>query len=252
MLRGGMASEVRSRARDPGVMGTSRMGPNIEALIFDVDGTLVDTNAAHVEVWRMVLASIGLDVPVQRIQGEVGQGGDRLLRSILGPDEARRLGPLLAHQWVETYRAHLHTLPIRTFPKVPELFAALRARGTRAALATSNSRELLRLLRERIVLEVPDVIVTGEDVEATKPAPDIVLKAAERLGVSVEHCAYVGDTPYDAMAATAAGARALGVLTGSHTAEALRAAGAERIWSDVSALYDDLDKLLAWERRSSA
>ena len=221
------------------------MGPNIEALIFDVDGTLVDTNAAHVEVWRMVLASIGLAVPPVRIAGEIGQGGDRLLHAILGPDEARRLGPSLGRQWIETYRAHLRETPIRTFPKAHELFAALRARGVRTALATSNSRELLGLLRGRVSLELPDVIVTGEDVEATKPAPDIVLKAVERLGVSVERSAYVGDTPYDAMAATAAGARAFGVLTGSHTAEVLRAAGAERIWSDVSALYDDLDKLLA-------
>jgi HAD superfamily hydrolase (TIGR01509 family) len=220
------------------------MGPNIEALIFDVDGTLVDTNAAHVEVWRMVLASIGLDVPSDRIRSEVGQGGDRLLQSIIGPEDARRLGPSLFRQWIETYRAHLHAVPVRTFPKAQELFAALRARGVHTALATASSRELLGLLREHIVLEVPQVIVTGEDVEASKPAPDIVLAAVERLGVQPNRAAYIGDTPYDAMAATAAGVRAFGVLTGSHTAEALRAAGAERIWSDVSALYDDLDKLL--------
>jgi HAD superfamily hydrolase (TIGR01509 family) len=146
---------------------------------------------------------------------------------------------------METYRAHLHGASVRTFPKAQELFAALRARGIRAALATSSSRELLELLRECITLEVPDVIVTGEDVRATKPAPDIVLAAVERLGVEPSRAAYIGDTPYDAMAATAAGVRAFGVLTGSHTAEALRRAGAERIWSDVSALYDDLDKLLA-------
>ena len=228
------------------------MGPNIEALIFDVDGTLVDTNAAHVEVWRTVLATIGLDVPYERIQIEVGQGGDRLLDSILGPEEARRLGPSLFRVWLETYRAHLRHTPIRTFPQTQELFAALRARGIRTAFATSSSRELFGLLRERVPLEVPDVIVTGEDVGATKPAPDIVLEAAERLGVSVERCAYVGDTPYDAMAATAAGMRAFGVLTGNHTEEALRAAGAERIWSDVGALYGDLDKLLPWAQRSNA
>jgi HAD superfamily hydrolase (TIGR01549 family) len=228
------------------------MGPNIEALIFDVDGTLVDTNAAHVEVWRVVLATIGLDVPYERLQGQVGQGGDRLLDSILGPDEARRLGPSLLRQWPETYRAHLKQVPIRTFPKTQELFAALRARGIRIAFATSGSGELLGLLRERVSLEIPQVIVTGEDVKATKPAPDIVRTAAVRLGVSVERCAYIGDTPYDAMAATAAGARAWGVLTGNHTAEALRAAGAERIWSDVGALYGDLDKLLPWAQRSNA
>jgi beta-phosphoglucomutase-like phosphatase (HAD superfamily) len=131
---------------------------------------------------------------------------------------------------------------------IHELFSALRAHGIRTALATSNSRELLALIH------VPraEIIVTGDDVKATKPAPDIVRVAAERLNVRVERCAYVGDTPYDAMAATAAGARAWGVLTGSHNEEALRAAGAERIWSDVSALYADLDKLLAWVQKSNA
>jgi beta-phosphoglucomutase-like phosphatase (HAD superfamily) len=135
---------------------------------------------------------------------------------------------------------------------VRELFAALRARGIRTAYATSNSRELVAMLRERVVLEAPDVIVTGEDVQATKPAPDIVRAAAERLGLSTDRCAYIGDTPYDAMAATAAGARAWGVLSGSHSEDALRAAGAERIWSDVSALYADLDKLLPWAQKSNA
>jgi HAD superfamily hydrolase (TIGR01509 family) len=249
MLRGGVASDVRSRAREPGVTGTSRMGPNIEALIFDVDGTLVDTNAAHIEVWRIVLGTIGLRIPADRIAGQVGQGGDRFLDSVLGPDDARLLGPSLFRQWLETYRAHLRDIPVRTFPKVDELFAALRARGIRTALATANSRELLALLREHVVLDLPDVIVTGDDVQATKPAPDIVLKAAERLGVHPTRAAYIGDTPFDAMAATAARARAFGVLSGSHTEEVLRAAGAERIWSDVGALYDDLDKLLEWERR---
>ena len=248
MLRGGVASDVRSRARDPGVMGTSRMRPNIEALIFDVDGTLVDTNAAHVAVWCSVLSTIGLAVEPERIAREVGQGGDRLLHAILGPAEALRLGPALLRQWPETYRAHLRSVQIRPFPRVRELFDALRAYGIRTALATSNSRELLALI------EVPqtDIIITGEEVKATKPAPDIVLAAAERLGVSVERCVYVGDTPYDAMAATAAGARSWGVLTGSHTEAALRAAGAERIWSDVSALYADLDKLLPWVQKSNA
>ena len=228
------------------------MSPNIEALIFDVDGTLVDTNAAHVEVWRSVLGTIGLALEPERIAREVGQGGDRLLSSLLGASEAQRLGPALQRQWPETYRALLRTTPIRAFPRTAELFAALRARGIRIALATSNSLELMALLRERVGIEVPDVIVTGEDVTDTKPAPDIVRVAAERLGVPIERCVYVGDTPYDAMAATAAGARAWGVLTGSHSEAALRAAGAERIWSDVSALYADLDKLLPWAQKSNA
>lgn len=135
---------------------------------------------------------------------------------------------------------------------IQELFAALRAREIRVALATSNTRELMAVLYKNVAIEVPEIIVTAEDVKATKPAPDLIRVAAERLNVSVERCAYVGDTPYDAIAATSAGAKAWGVLSGSHTEEALRAAGAEHIWSDVSALYADIDKLLPWAQKSNA
>jgi HAD superfamily hydrolase (TIGR01509 family) len=223
------------------------MSPNIEALIFDVDGTLVDTNAAHVDVWCRTLTTIGLHVPPERVAGEVGQGGDRLVLSLLGPEGARTHGPALSRAWPDTYRAYLRSLPPdqpRVFPMVRELLAGLRVRGVRTALATSNTRELLGVLLERVDIALPDVIVTGERVEATKPAPDIVLAAVRELGVAPDRCAYVGDTPYDAMAATAAGVHAFGVLTGSHAAAALHAAGAERIWSDVGAMYADLDKLL--------
>jgi HAD superfamily hydrolase (TIGR01509 family) len=223
------------------------MRPNIDALIFDVDGTLVDTNAAHVEVWRRTLATIGLAVAPEQIFCEVGQGGDRLVLSILGPEGAQQQGAALLRQWPETYKAYLRALPPgqpRVFPKVAELFGALRDRGIRTALATSNSRELMSVLLERVALELPDVVVTGEEARATKPAPDIVLAAARALGVARDRCGYVGDTPYDAMAATAAGIRSFAVCTGGHTEAALRAAGAEKIWPDVSALYADLEKLL--------
>jgi HAD superfamily hydrolase (TIGR01509 family) len=223
------------------------MRPNIEALIFDVDGTLVDTNAAHVEVWRRTFSAFALSVAPERIACEVGQGGDRLVHSILGPERARLLGPQLHARWPETYTEYLRSLPPghpRAFPNASELIRALRARGVPMAVATSNSRELMAILRARVDLELPEVIVTGEAARATKPAPDIVLAAAAQLGVRAERCVYVGDTPYDAMAARAARMRAFGVLTGGHTEAALRAAGAERVWSDVGAMYGDLDTLL--------
>jgi HAD superfamily hydrolase (TIGR01509 family) len=223
------------------------MGPNIEALIFDVDGTLVDTNAAHVDVWCRTFTAFGLSVAPDLIAGQVGQGGDRLLHSILGAERAKALGAPMAACWPETYTEYLQSLPPglpRTFPNAGELIRVLRARGVRTAIATSNSRALLGILLDRVPLELPDVIVTGEAVTATKPAPDILIAAAARLGVPAERCAYIGDTPYDAMAARAAHMRAFAVLTGGHPESALRAAGAERIWSDVGAMYADLDTLL--------
>ncbi len=164
------------------------MRPNIEALIFDVDGTLVDTSAAHVDVWCRTFTAFGLTVAPERIACELGQGADRLLHSILGPEGAKAFGPRMAVHWPETYTEYLRALPPgrpRTFPNASELIRALRDRGVRTAIATSNSRLLLGMLLERVAIELPDVIVTGEAVTATKPAPDIVLAAAERLGVPV-------------------------------------------------------------------
>ena len=213
----------------------------LAAVLFDVDGTLVDTNPAHIEAWCRACTSFGYDIPPDRIASEVGQGGDRLVLSVFGPTVAAEHGLALRQSATEEFLTLSRTRTFPLFPGVLELFQALRSRGIRTGLATSSTPgQLAALVPENLA----DVIVTGAEVENTKPAPDLVLKAVAKLGLTPEVCAYVGDTPYDAQAARAAGVLPLGLLTGGYPEAVLRAAGACQVWSDPAALLADLDALL--------
>ncbi len=214
-----------------------------DALIFDVDGTLVDTNAAHVEAWRQAFAASGFAIPTYRIAMEVGQGGDRVVPSILGPALSAEHGATIRGRAGSIYLERLATLPIALFPMVRELFAALRARGIRTALATSSPRRALDAVLALVGLDaaaVADVVVTAEMVPVSKPAPDAILLAVRLLDASAACCAYVGDTPYDILAAKGAGVAAFAVQSGGYSESALRQAGADRVWPGIAQLYDDV------------
>jgi HAD superfamily hydrolase (TIGR01509 family) len=219
----------------------------LDAVLFDVDGTLVDTNPAHVEAWRRAFESFGYTIAADRIAIEVGQGGDRLVPSVLGPSTAARQGVALRHAAGAEFVTLSRERHFPVFPGVAELFAALRDRGLRTALATSSTPTQLAGLLHSSGLShttLVDAVVTCDDVRATKPAPDTVTAAVTKLGLSPAQCAYVGDTPYDAQAARAAGVVALGLLTGGYTEAALLAAGTRHVWRDPAALLADIDLAL--------
>jgi len=188
----------------------------LHGMIFDVDGTLVDTNPAHVEAWRRAFKPLGYDVPAERIKVEIGKGGDLLVPSILGEE-------------------------------VEERFQALRQRGIRTALATSSNRKHLQAICDSAGIDLPslaDVLVTKEEAEASKPAPDLVIVAWEKLALTPAECAMVGDTVYDAQACRGAGVVFMGVSSGGTPAELLLEAGAYGVWRDTGHLYADLDHAL--------
>ena len=220
----------------------------LDGLLFDVDGTLVDTNPAHIEAWCRAFATFGFTIPPDRIAIELGQGGDRLVPSILGPSTAATQGAALRQAAGAEFVALARTRHFPVFPGVQELFATLRARGLRTALATSSAPSQLAGLLASAGLHpatLVDAIVTADEVRATKPAPDTVALAVTKLGLSPAQCAYVGDTPYDAQSARAAGVVPLGLLTGGYPEHALLAAGARGVWRDPAALLADLDTALA-------
>jgi len=219
----------------------------LAGMLFDVDGTLVDTNAAHVEGWRRAFAEFGYRVPADRIAASVGQGGDRLVAAVLDAATAERDGVAIRRAAAAEFVRLVGEEPVRVFPGVVPLVTALRQRGIRTALGTSSAHGQLAALLSRAGLDpatIADAIVTADDIAATKPAPDTVLAAARALGLAPARCAYVGDTPYDAESACAAGARSVGMLTGVHSAEVLRAAGARLVYADPAALLADLDAAL--------
>ncbi len=219
----------------------------LHGMIFDIDGTLVDTNPAHVEAWRRAFQRLGYEVPRERIEVEIGKGGDLLVPSILGEDAEKRDGEALRNAQKEEFLEIARRERFRVFPCVPELFQALRQREIRTALATSSDRKHLQATCASAGLDLPslaDVLVTKADVEASKPAPDVVIVAWEKLKLTPAECAMVGDTVYDAQACRAAGVVFLGLSSGGTPEGPLLDAGGCGVWRDTGHLYADLDHAL--------
>jgi phosphoglycolate phosphatase-like HAD superfamily hydrolase len=219
----------------------------LRGIIFDIDGTLVDTNPSHVEAWRRAFKDFGFDIPAARIKVEIGKGGDQLVPSILGQEAEERYGEALRRVQKEEFLKIAEREHFRVFPCVPELFQALREREIRTALATSSDKKHLQATMTSAGIDLAslaDVLVTKDDAEASKPAPDLIVVAWKKLAVSPIDCAMVGDTVYDGQACQAAGVVFLGVLSGCSTESELLQAGACGLWRDTGHLYADLDRAL--------
>jgi HAD superfamily hydrolase (TIGR01509 family) len=219
----------------------------IRGIILDIDGTLVDTNPAHVEAWRRTFQHFGYDVPAERIVVEIGKGGDKLIPSVLGQEGEDREGEALRKAQKQEFLAIAKSVRFRVFPGVEELFQTLRERGIWSALATSSDEKHLDATLASADLDLrrlADVVVTRSPDDASKPAPDLVLAALEELQLPAGRCAMVGDTVYDGQACQAAGVVFLGVLTGPATEEELLQAGARAVWRDVAHLRSEIDRAL--------
>jgi phosphoglycolate phosphatase-like HAD superfamily hydrolase len=219
----------------------------IRGMIFDIDGTLVDTNPAHVLAWRRAFERLGYNIPTDRIEMEIGKGGDKLVPSILGEEAEARRGEALRRTQKEEFLAIAGRERFRIFSGVPLIFDALRNRGVRTALATSSDKKHLEATLASAGLDLTtmvDVVVTNSDADESKPAPDIVIAAMEKLELPASDCAMVGDTVYDAQACQSAGIVFLGVLSGGTSEAKLLAAGAIAVWRDVARLLQELDRVL--------
>jgi len=219
----------------------------LSGMIFDVDGTLVDTNRHHVEAWHRAFERLGFDVPVERVRSEIGKGGDKLVPSILGHDVEERCGDALRRAQKKEFLAIAKGEHFRIYPGLRDLFKALPERDIRTALATSSDEEQLQATLASAGVDLTrlaDVVATKSDAEESKPAPDIVVAAVEKLGLSPAECAMVGDTVFDGQSCASAGVVFLGVLSGGTPLEDLVDAGAVGVWRDVGHLLADLDRAL--------
>lgn len=221
----------------------------LTALIFDLDGTLVDTNELHTESWVRGFARLGYKIDADRVRPEMGKGGDNLAPDILGRAADARDGERLREAVGEEYEKVAAERGARVFDGAVELLAELKRRGLRTALATSSGEDDLAATFGAAGVDLRahvDVVVTKGDVERSKPHPDVVLAALEKLGLSPAECAMVGDTPHDAEAAKHAGVVTLGVLCGGmNDARTLVAAGARRVYDGPADLLARLDEALA-------
>jgi len=219
----------------------------VHGIIFDIDGTLVDTNPTHVEAWRRAFESLGYDVPVERIEIEIGKGGDQLVPAVLGDEAEQRHGEALRKGQKQHFLKLAAGRRFRVFPSVPELMKNLRDRKLRTALATSSDEKHLQATSQSgglDLLHLADFLVTNDEAEASKPAPDLVIAACEKLQLDPAECAMVGDTIYDAQACQGAGVVFLGVQSGGTGAETLLAAGAAGVWRDTGHLCAELEHAL--------
>ena len=205
------------------------------AVLVDVDGTLVDSNYFHTVAWWRALQQAGDDVAMSKIHPLIGMGSDKMLDALFGEE---RPGMSDAHsKEFEPFKADL-----RAFPKARDLLAELAERGARVVLATSSKESDLEEGLE--VIDAGDAVsdvIHGDMVDASKPSPDIFATALEELGLDRERTMVVGDTRWDLEAASAAGLKCVAVLTGGTTRADLEDAGAVAVYEDVADLLDHLD-----------
>lgn len=208
-------------------------------VILDVDGTLLDSNAAHAQSWADVLAEHGHPVEVERVRALIGKGGDKLLAELAGIDDESEQGKAIAAARKARFKAAW--LPkLRPFPGVPAFLERLRAAGIKVVVGTSaGGDELVALLTAAGVPELAAEAATSSDAEASKPDPDIIHAALDKLGLPPEDVVMVGDTPYDVEAASRAGVATIALRTGGWSDADLGAAAA--IYDDVADLADRLE-----------
>jgi HAD superfamily hydrolase (TIGR01549 family) len=216
----------------------------MRALIFDLDGTLVDTVYAHVFAWQLALAEAGMPIDGWRIHRRIGMSGGLFARAV-----AREAGRSLSDQELESIQQRHGALfrellpERRPLPGARELLAFLRANGVPHGIATSGRHPEIDASLE--VLGVPPdlVVVDRGDVLRAKPEPDLFLACQERLGVEIRDCFVVGDAVWDLLAARRAGMLSVGLLTGGYGEDELLAAGAYRVYRGPDELLESLDEI---------
>jgi HAD superfamily hydrolase (TIGR01549 family) len=222
----------------------NRLHTDRPAVLFDLDGTLIDSVYQHVLAWKEALESAGIPLSVWRIHRRIGMSGGLFLRALvretgreLSPADADRLRTL--HE--DGYARRISE--VRPLPGASELLARLTHAGVPWAIATSSSEATART--SLTLLQVPPgvPIITRDRVEYAKPNPDLFIAAAEALGKPIAESFVVGDSVWDQLAAQRAHALGIGVLSGGYGREELETAGAYRVYDDPQDLLEHIDEL---------
>jgi HAD superfamily hydrolase (TIGR01509 family) len=211
----------------------------IKAGLFDVDGTLVDSNDAHARAWVEAFAEAGIRVSYDEVRRAIGMGGDKLMPAVAGLSEDSPEGKRIAKRRQEIF-AQKYLPHIRPLPGASDLVRALKARGyTLVAASSAKKEELQALLKIAGVDGLLDAATSSDDAEESKPDPDIVQAALKRAHAQPDEAIMIGDTPYDVEAARAAGVRVIALRSGGWTDEDLR--GADAVYDDPADLLAHLD-----------
>jgi HAD superfamily hydrolase (TIGR01509 family) len=209
--------------------------------VLDIDGTLVDTNYQHALAWYRAFRRHRIVLPVWRIHRHIGMGGDQMVEALTDQQTERELGDRIRAAEKDLYFELIDE--VEPMDGARELIADLGRRGHTIVLASSaKEEEVERYLDLLDARDLADGWTTSADVRATKPQPDLVNAALQRVGGSAGDAVMVGDTPWDVHAARAAGVPTLGVLTGGFAIEELSESGAAEVFESVADLNASLDR----------
>jgi HAD superfamily hydrolase (TIGR01509 family) len=232
---------VPTEVTSPGPTAAPVHLPDPMAILFDLDGTIVDTVHRRTEAWMRTFGELGIPAVRSHVDGLIGSDGRSLAREVAALagrpiDDARaeaidrRAGELFTELNVDP----------EILPGVEALISALRESDLLWSIATSSRREQVDASIASLGLEERPRVTDGSRVRNAKPAPDLLLLAAEELGVPPRHCWYVGDARWDMLAARAAGMVGIGITSGAADEPALRRAGATLVFSTMDGLHADL------------
>lgn len=211
-------------------------------MLFDIDGTLVDSNYLHVQAWYRAFSDADVEVEAWRIHRSIGMDGSTLLKTLAGDadeDTRSRLKDLHSRYYKET-------IPLlRRLPGARELLEAVDGLGLQIVLATSAPEDELAILREVLASDkLVSAVTSSNDVDTAKPQPDIVDVALERAGVDADHAVFIGDTVWDVEACNRAGVPTIAVLSGGVSRGELEKAGAQAVFEDTKELCEHIDDTL--------
>lgn len=214
----------------------------LRGVIFDIDGTLVDSNDAHAKAWVDTFTEAGYDVPFEVVRPLIGMGGDKLLPKTIGVKHDGKKGKALSARRSEIFREK-YLAGLRALRGSRALVERVRADGLKPVVATSaKDEELKGLLEAAQVADLMEEKATASDAKRSKPDPDIVLAAIGMAEIDAADLVMIGDTPYDVEAATRAGVRIIGMRSGGWKDVDL--AGAVEVYDDPAHLLESYSSSL--------
>jgi HAD superfamily hydrolase (TIGR01509 family) len=217
----------------------------IKAIIFDLDGTLVDSVKYHAEAWVKAFKEYGYDFSHETLSQQIGKGSEFIVGELLSSEEAEKLHSDIAQYRKQYYQDNLLE-KVQPFPKVKDLFEAIKADGIKIVLASSARKETIGHYKQ--LLEIEDLIegaTSTDEVEKSKPEPDIFRTALDKLdGISADEAIVVGDSPYDAIAAKKIDLTTIGLLGGGFSEDTLKDAGCVAIYKDPADLLNNYPQFL--------